>query len=165
MTDHVKDISDAADLIATAREALLNELLPTLAKEQRYAGLMIGNAMAIALRESRSGADATRGEAARIASCWSDQSCRPEPGTAREGSELPRLRRALCAAIRDGRVRRRACAGADGASGAHRVRLGGDLQSESAAAGARRGMKATDRIFGESMLHPVFACCIRSCVT
>jgi Domain of unknown function (DUF6285) len=103
MTNHVKDISDAADLIATAREALLNELLPTLAKEQRYVGLMIGNAMAIALRESRSGEDATHGEAMRIRSLLdSTQSGRPEPGTAGEGSELPRLRRALCAAIRAG---------------------------------------------------------------
>ncbi len=50
MKDRMNDISDAADLIATAREALLNELLPALAKEQRYVGLMIGNAMAIALR-------------------------------------------------------------------------------------------------------------------
>ena len=51
----MKDISDAADLIATARDALLNDLLPRLQKEQRYTGLMIANAMAIALREQTIG--------------------------------------------------------------------------------------------------------------
>ena len=47
----MKDISDAEDLMATARDALLNELLPALPKDRRYAALMIANAMAIAARE------------------------------------------------------------------------------------------------------------------
>jgi Domain of unknown function (DUF6285) len=100
----VKDISDAADLIATARDALLNELLPTLTKEQRYTGLMIGNAMAIALRESRSGLDATRGEVARIRSLL--ESIHPdgrESATEGDGGELALLRRRLCGAIREGK--------------------------------------------------------------
>jgi hypothetical protein len=62
----MKDISDAADLIATARDALLNDLLPRLPKDQRYTGLMIANAMAIALREQRSSADAMRDESGRL---------------------------------------------------------------------------------------------------
>ncbi len=99
----MKDISDAADLIATAREALLSELLPTLAKEQRYIGLMIGNAMAIALRESRSGVDATHGEVTRIRKLLEGtRSATWESGPAGVASELPLLRRRLCAAIRDG---------------------------------------------------------------
>ena len=41
----MKDISDAEVLMATARDALLNELLPALPKDRRYAALMIANAM------------------------------------------------------------------------------------------------------------------------
>jgi len=47
----MSDISDAADLLATAREALAHELLPLLPKERRYVGLMIGNVIGIAIRE------------------------------------------------------------------------------------------------------------------
>jgi hypothetical protein len=100
----MKDISDAADLIATAREALLNELLPTLAKEQRYAGLMIANAMAIALRESRSSADALVDEANRIRGLLdSIQSPAGSPGISGVNAEILFLRRTLCAAIREGK--------------------------------------------------------------
>ncbi|NDP42144.1 MAG: hypothetical protein GZ089_05405, partial [Aromatoleum sp.] len=62
----MKDISDGEDLMATARDALLNELLPALPKDRRYAALMIANAMAIAARERRSGTDAARDEAGRL---------------------------------------------------------------------------------------------------
>jgi hypothetical protein len=98
----MKDISNAADLIATARDALLNDLLPRLQKEQRYTGLMIANAMAIALREQQSGADVMRGETTRIrkllASVGSNEQA---PGDARP-DELQVLRRNLCRAIRTG---------------------------------------------------------------
>jgi hypothetical protein len=99
----MKDISDATDLIATAREALLNELLPTLAKEQRYAGLMIANAMAIALRESRVGADAIRNEIDRVRELIvgiKSEIRQSKSSGAR--SELAVLRRTLSAAIREG---------------------------------------------------------------
>ena len=36
----MRDISDAADLMTTAREALLRDLLPALSGERRYAALM-----------------------------------------------------------------------------------------------------------------------------
>ena len=49
----MRDISDAADLMTTAREALLRDLLPALSGERRYAALMIANGMAIAAREHR----------------------------------------------------------------------------------------------------------------
>jgi hypothetical protein len=100
----MKDISDATDLIATAREALLNELLPTLAKEQRYVGLMIANAMAIALRESRSSADAIGDETDRVRELLvgiKSEIRQSESGGVR--SELSALRRTLCAAIREGK--------------------------------------------------------------
>ena len=41
----MRDISDAADLMTTAREALLRDLLPALSGERRYAALMIANGM------------------------------------------------------------------------------------------------------------------------
>ena len=62
----MRDISDAADLMTTAREALLRDLLPALTGERRYAALMIANGMAIAAREHRLGTDAARNEAARL---------------------------------------------------------------------------------------------------
>ncbi|HEX6136889.1 MAG TPA: phosphotransferase, partial [Casimicrobiaceae bacterium] len=60
------DIADAADLLATAREALLSGLLPELPQERRYLARMTANAMAIAAREQRLGAAAAAGEAARL---------------------------------------------------------------------------------------------------
>jgi hypothetical protein len=55
----------AADLLATARAALLEEVAPTLAEPQRYAVLMAANALAIAGRELRS-APPAREEIARL---------------------------------------------------------------------------------------------------
>jgi len=95
----MKNISDATDLIATAREALLEELLPRIPKEQRYAGLMIANAMAIALREQRSDAQVTRDELARLRALV--PAIAPHPAATGQ-EELPALRRALCDAIRAG---------------------------------------------------------------
>jgi hypothetical protein len=99
----MKDISDAADLITAARDTLLNGLLPTLNKDQRYAGLMIANAMAIALREHRSGVDAARDEIARLrmllAGIGLDDG---QSGDAGVENALPLLRRELSAAIRRG---------------------------------------------------------------
>jgi hypothetical protein len=46
---------DAADLLATAREVVLKELLPALPPEKAFAARMVANAIAIALREA--GAD------------------------------------------------------------------------------------------------------------
>ncbi len=94
----MKNISDAADLIATARQALLDELLPRLNKDQRYAGLMIANAMAIALREQRGGADAARAESARIVALLGASASGAPP----DEEALASQRRALCLAIRAG---------------------------------------------------------------
>jgi hypothetical protein len=98
------DISDAGDLIATARAALLSELLPALPEERRYAGLMIANAMAIAEREHRLGSETAESEAARLRDLLATAGL---PAVARSGvSTLPdvaALRRAIAAAIRAGR--------------------------------------------------------------
>lgn len=61
----------AADLLATAREVLLNELLPALPPDKAFAARMVANAMAIAARDA--GQDAWEPEAlTRIAALASD---------------------------------------------------------------------------------------------
>ncbi|MGE5103954.1 MAG: DUF6285 domain-containing protein [Betaproteobacteria bacterium] len=91
------DIPDAAELLDTARDALLAEIVPGLSKEARYTALMIANAMAIATREARRGRDVASGERealrALLASAGRDAA---SVGT------LPELREALRHAIRDG---------------------------------------------------------------
>jgi len=101
----MKNISDAADLMATARDALLREILPALPKDHRYAGLMIANVMAIAAREHDSGPGAARREAERLrvllAAGAPVQAPQEEGDIASE--DLCGLRRALGTAIRIGR--------------------------------------------------------------
>jgi hypothetical protein len=46
----LREPPDAADLLATARDVLLNELLPALPAEKALAARMVANAMAIAAR-------------------------------------------------------------------------------------------------------------------
>lgn len=100
----MKDISDAIDLIATARELLLRDLLPTLPKDRRYAGLMVANAMAIAMREQASGDVAAHDEAARLRELFFDMPLNIRPAEAKDSAvELSVLRRAVCTAIRAGR--------------------------------------------------------------
>ena len=94
----MKDISDAADLMITAREALLRELLPVLPAEHRYSALMIANGMAIAAREHRLGADAEQSETARMRNLLADCALPIPPA-----SDSYELRKTLCSAIRDGR--------------------------------------------------------------
>jgi len=100
----MRDISDAADLMTTAREALLRDVLPALSGERRYAALMIANGMAIAAREHRLGTDASRNEAARLRNLLA---LLPRNAAATGGdsptSDLPALRKAICEAIRAGR--------------------------------------------------------------
>ena len=99
----MNNISDAADLLATAREALTHELLPLLPKERRYVGLMIANVIGIAARELRAGAVAMANEAERVAKLLV-RSGIPLPDDAEaDAYDLPALRRALVTAIRAGR--------------------------------------------------------------
>ncbi len=97
------DISDAADLLEIARATLLDDLVPALPNERRYAGLMIANAMAIAARERRLGASAERDEAGRLRRLVDGlgQSPRAASGVDARG-ELPALRTTVCDAIRAG---------------------------------------------------------------
>ena len=97
----MSDISDAADLIETAREALLSGLLPSLPKECRYVGLMVANAMAIAAREHRFGSDTAKSEAARLRNRLAGVGW-PVPQSAGASPDLTALREATAAAIRAG---------------------------------------------------------------
>jgi hypothetical protein len=46
---------DGADLLATARDVVLNDLLPVLPAEKAFAARMVAAAIAIALREAKAG--------------------------------------------------------------------------------------------------------------
>ncbi|MGB5956365.1 4-hydroxypentanoyl-CoA kinase subunit LvaB [Pseudomonas sp.] len=83
---------NAHELLDIARATLLEQLLPALPGELRYPALMIANAMAIAARESRLGAQAEDQEQARLAALVDEA-----PST------LPDMRRQLARAIRQGR--------------------------------------------------------------
>ena len=49
---------DAADLLATARDVVLNELLPALPPDKAFAARMVAAAIALALREGEADAGA-----------------------------------------------------------------------------------------------------------
>lgn len=93
------DIGNAADLLETAREALLGELLPALPADRRYATLMIANAMAIAAREFALGDAADHREVEHLRGLATDVASPADP----ESGDLPALRRIVAAAIRAGR--------------------------------------------------------------
>ena len=98
----MKDIPEAADLLATARESLLADLLPALPKERRYDGLMIANVIAIAARELRLGGAAAQNEAARLAFLLDEIAPSSAARTEAHSADLAALRRAVCTAIRAG---------------------------------------------------------------
>jgi len=51
----LREAPEAADLLATARQVLLDELLPALSAEKAFTARMVANAMAIAGRELAQG--------------------------------------------------------------------------------------------------------------
>ncbi|NWC08214.1 hypothetical protein HX776_05110 [Pseudomonas agarici] len=51
----MRDAPDGEQLLITAQALLRDELLPTLAADQRHAGLMIARAMAIAIGQMHNG--------------------------------------------------------------------------------------------------------------
>ena len=68
----MNDLPHAAELLATACDALTAEILPALPQELRYTGLMIANAMAIAQREIAAGDAAARAEHNRLQNLYSE---------------------------------------------------------------------------------------------
>jgi hypothetical protein len=63
----MNDRPDAPNLLETARRAFVADVLPALPAANRYTGLMIANAMAIAQRELAAGDAPLRGELDRLA--------------------------------------------------------------------------------------------------
>ena len=72
----MNDRPDARELLQAARDAFTAEILPALAQELRYTGLMVANAMAIVQREIEAGDAAARAEWERLGTLFSE---RPEP--------------------------------------------------------------------------------------
>ncbi|AWY38646.1 acyl-CoA dehydrogenase [Pseudomonas putida] len=83
---------DAKDLLAIARQTLLDQLLPQLPDNLRYQALMVANAMAIAGRECAAGAQAQALEMAQLSALLEEV-----PAVS---ADVPRT---LCRAIRQGR--------------------------------------------------------------
>lgn len=97
------DISNATDLLETARDALLRDVLPALPAEHRYAALMIANAIGIAAREHALGNAAASAEAAGLGALLGGAGRLPAALDADEPARaLPALRSAARAAIRSG---------------------------------------------------------------
>jgi hypothetical protein len=91
----------APDLLAIARDVLLNELLPALPPDKAFAARMVANAMAIAARQAAPATAAMPGgpgDARALAAAIRDG--RFDPGTpdhARIAALLDDLTRARCA--------------------------------------------------------------------
>lgn len=82
----------AANLLITARQLLLDELLPALPRELHYETRMIANAMIIAARDQQQGNSCIIEEQRQLQALLDD----------RNTSELSALRRQLASAIRLG---------------------------------------------------------------
>lgn len=91
---------DAAELLAIARQTLLERLLPALPADQKFDGLMIANALAIAGREIRDQSASQGRVAARLAALYDEVM----PSDAAEiAPMLARLEARLARDIRAGR--------------------------------------------------------------
>lgn len=82
----------APNLLMTARQLLLDELLPTLPRELHYEARMIANAMIIAARDQQQGSSCANEEQQHLQALLDDSST----------SELSALRQQLARAIRQG---------------------------------------------------------------
>ena len=101
----LREPPEAAELLAAARDVLLNDLLPALPPDKAFAARMVANAMAIAARESAQDAawqDAALarmgGDARALAAAIRAGAC--DPGTPRHAEVaalLDDITRARCA--------------------------------------------------------------------
>lgn len=93
--------TDGIDLLDTARETLIKELLPGLAEDKRLTALMIANAMGIASREGALADDALRDARQGLAEHYGLETPAPR-GRSALLRELADLNRRLAAEIRLG---------------------------------------------------------------
>ena len=96
---HEGDVPGAASLLASARDALLREVVPSLDASSRYTALMVANAMAIAARELTLGEAALRREVELLRPLTMESVPPSDPG----GADVRELRRIVAAAVRAGR--------------------------------------------------------------
>ena len=97
----MNDRPDARNLLETARNAFVTEVLPALPAASRYTALMIANAMAIAQREITAGEAPLRDERARLRALLPDHA--EGPAEAGLHDVLKGYNRRLIEAIRAGR--------------------------------------------------------------
>ncbi len=97
----MNDIPDAAKLLAIARATLLDKLLAHVPGDLRYEALMIGNAMAIAIREQANGETTACAELARLRTLFGERE-KPLMSDALEIA-LDGYRKRLATEIRGGR--------------------------------------------------------------
>jgi urease accessory protein UreF len=90
---------DAFELLAIARQTLLERLLPALPVDQKFDGLMIANALAIAGREIRDQAAGQRRMATRLAALYDEVM---PPDAAEIAPMMARLEARLARDIRAG---------------------------------------------------------------
>lgn len=95
---------DAVELLEVARETLEQALLPALSGEQRYAGLMVLNALGIAARESGALAEMRAAALARYANLYGEENVRNAGGD--PAGRLRALDRRLTHDLRAGRFDR-----------------------------------------------------------
>ena len=98
----MRDKTSGGDLLQVAREALLQEVLPSLAGQQRYAALMVANALKMVEREL-----AVNGSMRTADLAVQELAGHDEAGN---GAPLPSLCRAIRAGRHDGDARAVRCA-------------------------------------------------------
>ncbi|CAN5351494.1 hypothetical protein BH11PSE11_BH11PSE11_22080 [soil metagenome] len=93
----MRELSKGQDLLLTARDELLKQLLPALPPSLRYQALMIANAMAIAAREAAIGAEHEQAESISLHSLLNMSAI-----DSQRGQSALNGRKQLCAQIRAG---------------------------------------------------------------
>jgi hypothetical protein len=97
----MQDSPSPADLLAAARQALFDAVLPALPEERRRDALMIANAIAIVGRSLALGEGSLRAERAELEALLDDTGPEP-PTTAALEARVRDLNRRLAAGIRRG---------------------------------------------------------------
>ena len=80
----MNDRPDAGNLLETARNVFITQILPALPAESRYTALMIANAMAIAQREIAAGDAPLAAECGRLRALLSEAAASPAGAALRD---------------------------------------------------------------------------------
>lgn len=91
---------DTAEILAAARQSLLDEVVPQLSGGGKYAALMVASALATALRDLDAGGNAEEEELALFRALYGDEAV--AAAGAEPGAALAGLNRRLAGEIRAG---------------------------------------------------------------